>query len=115
MNLAVSVVEISEYQGWGGKDNPLGLVDTFLIDIFVSVVFTCLMVLTGNRMKCIKWALSFPTCPCQAAPMFTSEPELAKAISAPFGESLVMDMLVGGDFKEVLELNRGINSVQIWV
>lgn len=44
MNLAVSVVEISEYQGWGGKDNPLGLVDTFLIDIFV---FSCFYLFDG--------------------------------------------------------------------
>ena len=44
MNLAVSVVEISEYQGWGGKDNPLSLVDTFLIDIFV---LSCLYLFDG--------------------------------------------------------------------
>lgn len=42
--LAVSVGEISEYQGWGGKDNPLSLVDTFLIDIFV---FSCLYLFDG--------------------------------------------------------------------
>ena len=42
--LAVSVVEISGYQGWGGKDNPLGLVDTFLIDIFV---FSCFYLFDG--------------------------------------------------------------------
>ena len=35
MNLTVSVVEISEYLGWGGRGIALSMVDPFLTDILV--------------------------------------------------------------------------------
>lgn len=113
MNLIVSVVEISEYLCWGGRGNALSMVDPFLTYYCLQLfLFVWGYWLSRNRIKCIKWTLSFPTCPCQAAPSFTSQPKLdqGKLNSLWWSSS-------GGrvGFKEVLELSRRINSVQIWV